>query len=379
MQMASISNPFIVGKYVADEYFCDRRSETDFLIKQITNGRNVALISPRRMGKTELIHHLMRQPQIAEQYHTFFVDIYATSSLAEMVYLLGKAIYAKLASKPIQWTRKFFSAVASLQPRFKIDAMSGEPTFDIGLGDIKAPQITLAEIFAYLQQSERPCLVAIDEFQQIGTYKDGNTEALLRGYIQNCPNASFIFSGSKRHIMNNMFNSPAKPFYRSCIIMGLDTIPLEIYTDFAQRQFEAYGKSITAGTVAQVYNLYDGCTWYLQMIMNELFAITPSGQGCDETMLEEAQRNVILAQRQSYLEQMAALSPRQKQLLQAIARDGKAANITSQEFVARHRLPSASSVQSAARQLLADDVITRDGDSYRVCDYFLSAYLAKYF
>ncbi|MGN0224329.1 MAG: ATP-binding protein [Muribaculaceae bacterium] len=377
--MASISNPFIVGKYVADEYFCDRRSETDFLIKQITNGRNVALISPRRMGKTELIHHLMRQPQIAEHYHTFFVDIYATSSLTEMVYLLGKAIYAKLASKPVQWLRSFFSAVTSLQPGFKVDAMSGEPTFDISLGDIKAPQITLAEIFTYLQQSERPCVVAIDEFQQIGAYKETNTEALLRGYIQNCPNASFIFSGSKRHMMNNMFNSPAKPFYRSCITMGLDPIPLEVYTDFAQKQFESFGKSITAEAVAQVYRLYNGCTWYLQIIMNELFAITPSGDACNETMLEEAQRNVVLAQQQSYLEQMAILSPRQKQLLQAIAREGNAANITSQAFVSHNRLPSSSSVQSAARQLLADDVITREGDSYRVSDYFLGIYLAKYF
>lgn len=377
--MTLIPNPFIVGKYVADTYFCDRCAETDFLIKQITNGRNVALISPRRIGKTELIHHLMRQPQIADQYHTFFIDIYATSSLAEMVYLLGKAIYSKLASKPVQWMRKFFSVVVSLQPGFKIDAMSGEPTFDIGLGDIKAPQITLAEIFAYLQQSERPCLVAIDEFQQIGSYKDSNTEALLRGYIQNCPNASFIFCGSKRHIMNNMFNSPAKPFYRSCIIMGLDTIPLEVYTDFAQKQFNDYGKSITADAVALVYKLYDGCTWYLQMVMNELFAITPAGQRCDDSRLDQAQSNVILAQEQSYREQMAVLSPRQKQLLQAIAREGNATNITSQEFVSRHRLPSASSVQSAARQLLADDIITREGSSYRVCDYFLSAYIAHYY
>lgn len=377
--MAPISNPFIVGKYVADDYFCDRSAETDFLIKQIINGRNVALISPRRMGKTELIHHLMRQPQIAEQYHTFFVDIYATSSLSEMVYLLGKAIYTKLASKPIQWIRKFFSAVTSLQLGFKMDAMSGEPTFDIGLGDIKSPETTLAEIFDYLQQSERPCLVAIDEFQQIGTYNERNTEALLRGYIQNCPNAAFIFCGSKRHIMNNMFNSPAKPFYRSCIIMGLEAIPLEVYCNFARKQFEDFGKSISAEAVTQVYNRYCGCTWYLQMIMNELFAITPSGQVCDETRLEEAQRNVILAQQQSYREQIALLSPRQKQLLQAIARAGNASNITSQAFVSRHRLQSSSSVQSAARQLLADDVITREGNCYRVSDYFLGEYVARYF
>ena len=94
-----ISNPFVVGKYLTDKYFCDRIEETAFLLKQIVNGRNVALISPRRMGKTELIHHCMRQSVIVDNYIPIFVDIYATTSLAEFVYQLGKAVYEKLAQK----------------------------------------------------------------------------------------------------------------------------------------------------------------------------------------------------------------------------------------------------------------------------------------
>ena len=84
----AVTNPFVVGRYISDKYFCDREQETDFLIKQIENGRNVALISPRRLGKTGLINHCFRQKQIKESYYTFFIDIYATSSLAEFVYLL---------------------------------------------------------------------------------------------------------------------------------------------------------------------------------------------------------------------------------------------------------------------------------------------------
>ncbi len=85
-------NPFVVGRYVSPEYFCDREDETAFLTKQIENGRNVALISPRRMGKTGLIHHCFHQERLKAGFHTFFVDIYATTSLVEFVYLLGKAI-----------------------------------------------------------------------------------------------------------------------------------------------------------------------------------------------------------------------------------------------------------------------------------------------
>ena len=91
-----VNNPFVVGKYISDEYFCDREKETATLVKHIKNGRNVALISPRRLGKTGLIEHLFNNPEIKESYHTFFVDIYSTSSIAEFVYQLGKEIVQRL-------------------------------------------------------------------------------------------------------------------------------------------------------------------------------------------------------------------------------------------------------------------------------------------
>lgn len=99
-------NPFVVGRYVSDRYFCDRKDETAQLLKHIWNGRNVALISPRRMGKTGLIHHCFGQDRLAS-YHTFFVDIYATTSLAELVYLLGKAIYDELKPRSSKWVDRF--------------------------------------------------------------------------------------------------------------------------------------------------------------------------------------------------------------------------------------------------------------------------------
>mgnify|MGYP003290530165 CR=1 FL=1 len=80
MENLTVLNPFVVGRYVSDKYFCDREKETEFLIKQIENGRNIALISPRRMGKTGLVQHCFQQPRLNENYYTFFVDIYATSS-----------------------------------------------------------------------------------------------------------------------------------------------------------------------------------------------------------------------------------------------------------------------------------------------------------
>ncbi len=371
-----VNNPFIVGKYLSDKYFCDRREETEFLRKQIENGRDVALISPRRLGKSGLIQHFFAQNDIKEKYHVFFVDIYATTSLAEFVYTLGKEIYDQLKPQSTIWKEKFFQIITSFRVGFKLDTMSGAPSFDLGLGDIQIPQTTLDEIFAYIDEADKPCIIAIDEFQQIGDYTEKNVEALLRTKIQKCHRAQFIFSGSKRHVMSNMFNSPSKPFYQSAISMGLEPIPIETYTDFATRMFDERGKHIDRQAIEDVWNKYAGYTWFVQMMMNELFALTPIGDTCQESLTAEAQHNIIMAQEQSYKDLLSNIPPKQKIVLQAIAKEGIAQNITSAKFIKKYNLNSASSVQSAVKMLLKSDLLTQMEKGYRVYDFFLSEWLA---
>ena len=371
-----INNPFIVGKYLSDKYFCDRQQETEFLRKQIENGRDVALISPRRLGKSGLIQHFFAQDDIKEKYHVFFVDIYATTSLAEFVYTLGKEIYGQLKPQSTIWKEKFFQIITSFRVGFKLDAISGAPSFDLGLGDIQIPQTTLDEIFAYIDEADKPCIIAIDEFQQIGEYPEKNVEALLRTKIQKCHRAQFIFSGSKRHVMSNMFNSPSKPFYQSAISMGLEPLPIDIYADFANRLFNERDKHIKREAIEQVWRLYDGYTWFVQMIMNELFALTSVDETCLVDRIDEARWNVIIAQEQSYKDLLSKLSPRQKMVLQAIAKEGVAQNITSGKFIKKYNLNSASSVQSAVKLLLKSDLLTQTEKGYRVYDFFLSEWLA---
>lgn len=377
MEEMIVNNPFVVGKYLSSRYFCGRFEETEFLRKQIFNGRDVALISPRRIGKSGLIQHFFSQPDIKERYHVFFVDIYATTSLAEFVYTLGKEIYEELKPQSTVWKEKFFQMISSFRIGFKLDSLSGNPTFDLGLGDIQAPQTTLDEIFAYINEADKPCVIAIDEFQQIGEYAEKNVEALLRTKIQKCHRAQFIFSGSKRHMMSNMFNSPLKPFYQSAISMGLEPIPLEVYTEFAVRMFEENGKHVERSVIETVWKQYDGYTWFVQMMMNELFALTSSGGTCQASQIPIAWHNVIMMQENSYKDLLSNLPPKQKMVLQAIAKEGLAHNITSSKFIKKYNLNSASSVQAAVKLLLKNDLITQTDSTYRVYDYFLSEWLAK--
>ena len=376
MRELEVLNPFIVGKYVSDKYFCDRSEETTFLRKQIQNGRDVALISPRRIGKSGLIQHFFNQSDIKEQYYVFFIDIYATTSLAEFVYTLGKEIYAQLKPQSTLWKEKFFQVICSFRIGFKLDSMTGEPSFDLGLGDIQAPQTSLDEIFAYIEEADKPCIIAIDEFQQISEYAEKNVEALFRTKIQMCHHAQFIFSGSKRHVMSNMFNTPSKPFYQSTISMGLEPIPVLTYISFATRLFEERDKHIDKEVIEAVWTQYDGYTWFVQMMMNELYALTPSGKTCTAMMIDEARRNVIMSQEQSYKDMMANLPPKQKIVLQAIAKEGIAQNITSAKFIKKYNLNSASSVQSAVKMLLKNDIVTQTNNEYKIYNFFFSEWLA---
>lgn len=371
-----IFNPFFIGRYVDKQYFCDREKDTETIVRHILNGRNVALISPRRLGKSGLIHHTFAQDVIKDRYTTIYVDIYATKDLCEMVKALSEAIVKAVGQKK-SWHEKFFSFIKSLRVGFHIDAVSGEPSFDIGIGDIENPDKTIRELFDYMEASEKPCILAIDEFQQIREYPQTNTEAFIRSLVQQCSRTSFIFCGSKRHTMTDIFYSPAKPFFQSVISQSLKPIPMETYVEFAGRMFSQRGKILDKAAAEAIYRMFDGCTWYMQMMMNEMFALTKEGMTCTTEYIDFAWDNIIMAQEDRYQAILYGLAPKQKQLLQAIAKDRIVEGITSSDFVKRHRLVSASSVQAALKPLLKNDIVTCEEGIYRIYDYFFADYLAK--
>jgi len=371
----NLANPFVIGKYLSKEFFCDREQETDFLEKQMLNGRNVTLIADRRIGKSGLISHVFAQQEMQRRFYTVVVDLYATSSLAEMVYTFSNEVYRSVRQQSQSWLDMFFQVISSLRIGFKLDPVTGSPAFDLGLGDITAPEMTLEQVFAFLETADKPCVVAFDEFQQITNYPEKNIEALLRTHIQRCKKTQFIFSGSRKHMMTQMFLSPSKPFYQSTINMGLEPIPRATYTDFAKRMFLLGGKQITDEAVEQVYDLCRGVTWYMQMLLNEMFALTDAGGQCEADSIKEALNNVVQVQEPFYREILAALPIKQKSLLYALVKEKEAENVTSGAFIQKHKLVSASSVQSAMKGLYEKDMVTENDGVWRVYDIFLAQYL----
>ena len=370
-------NPFIItADYYGPEYFCDRQAETEALESNIANGRNTVLISSRRMGKSGLIAHVFNREFVESNFKTFSIDLYPTSSLAELILLLAKEITGPLKTKGQSLLESFLGIVKSLRPGFKVDPVTGQFVFDLSLGEIVKPVDSLKEIFQYLEGSEVPCLVAMDEFQQIAEYPDNNVLELLRTYVQKCKHTWFIFAGSDRRMMEKLFNNPSEPFYMSCSPLYLDAIQYENYLAFARHHFEAAGKSLQEESFKQVYELFDGHTWYVQRLMNEMFAWTKPGEVADAQMASDALTFVIKTYARTFQEQMSSYPEAQKQLLIAIAKDGQAQQVTSVAFCKKHSMKSPSTVQSALRVLHDKGIVRKDGTTYSVTNRLFGIWLA---
>lgn len=367
-----IYNPFITSGYVSPEYFCDREDETRQLTQNIQGHSHTVLISPRRMGKTGLIEHCFNQDIIKDNYHTFFIDIYPTMNLNDFVFLLGNRICRSLKAKDKQLMELFVKVVKSIQFTIGFDE-TGMMNGSFGLGDIKDSQKSLEEIFQYLEEAKRPCVVAIDEFQQIEKYPEKNVEALLRTYIQHCNNATFIFAGSQRHVIQNMFASASKPFYNSSSIMSLNAIAKEKYVDFAVRMFALFGKTCAPQWIENLYDTLEGHTWYMQAVLYLAFYMTD--KECTSVIINEALLKRVADNENVFESMYYGLSERQRQVLKAVAAEGKATQTQSVAFIKKHGLASASSVQSALRQLLDRDLITTEKGTYRIDDRFFGFWL----
>ena len=376
-----MENPFYITGIIPEPYFCDRDKETAWIVRTLQNKAHILLTSPRRMGKTQLIRHVFEQPSIKDNCYTFYTDIYPTTSLHELVLFLSKEIYSVLVPKGKTALHKFLAGLRSLSGSIGYDPITGSPQFNIKLGDIHSPELTLQEIFNYLEQADKPCIFAIDEFQQIAAYPEKNVEATLRSYIQKMNNCLFIYAGSNRHILENMFNSAAKPFYNSAEQTYLDCIPKDIYTRFAQDQFAKAGRTIKADAAALAYDLFEGHTYYVHNLLHNTFAGSDANKVVDEADINQTLTEILDEKGQAFASIMNQLNYQQKETLVAIAKEGKATGVTSVAFVKKHALKSPSSVQYAISTLLDKQLLTYDDQGrtkiYSLSDRFLSMWLSR--
>lgn len=371
-----LPNPFLYQGYESPDYFCDRVSETRQLASHLHNGRNVTLISPRRIGKTGLIQNTFyRIKEQDKEAVCLYIDIFPTKSQAEMVRMLGNAVINEVMSKNKSLKKKALEYFSAWKPVVSMDPLTGFPTLSINI-EPKQSEITLKGIFDYLTSLNKDVFIAIDEFQQVAEYPETGTEALLRSHIQFAQNVHFVFSGSKQHMMAEMFGSPQRPFYQSTETMGLLPLDEDIYYDFANRFFTEKRGLLDRQIFHDLYARFDGYTWYIQSVLNRLYEenrkVTTSAQ------LLDAIRLVILGKATQYENIIQFFTDNQFSLLKAIAQERKVSQPTAQEFIQKYNLPGASSVQIALETLVNKEFVYSLPDGYIIYDRFFDLWLQRF-
>ncbi len=371
-------NPFLLQGYAGADTFCDRVDELKALKEAMANQRNVTIISLRRLGKTALIRHFFATQR---KFIPVFVDLYRTTDQAGMVLRIVQEALKQVGKPTSAMLKEVAQVMRSLEFSLNFDPLTGLPELGVSARPGLKEAMALDELFTYLEKQRKPVVIALDEFQQIVEYPEGNTEALLREQVQKLRNVQFIFSGSDRRMMQAIPGSGAgtgsangkRPFFQAAEPLYLEPIPDEAYTAFIQHHFKTARKRIDGGVIAEGLAWCRTHTYYVQYLFNRLYAM---GKRVEPANLIHTQHSIIKERAPEYMTLKRLLSPNQAALLEAIAREGVVETPTAMEFIIEHKLSALSTVRQSLGMLLENEVVHQEQEGYRVTDVFFGHWLA---
>jgi AAA+ ATPase superfamily predicted ATPase len=372
--MKKPATPFPITGYYGPEYFCDREQETKVLLGNISGGQSTVLTAMRRIGKTSLIMHVLNR--LPSGTRGIYLDILPTENLNDFLNELATAVIRDVSERKGPG-RKLWDFIKSLRPSLSFDVLTGAPqvTFSVRENEIN---IQIETILKFLEAQDEKIVVAIDEFQQILTYPEKNTDAWLRRIIQQMKNVVFIFSGSQQHLMKELFTVPSRPFYNSAGMLRIDKIPRTEYSAFIIRKFAENKRKINQEIVDELLKWTEGHTYYLQLLCNRVF-LRNAMEIKEEIWKEEAAR-LLSEQEPVFLNYRSMITVPQWSLLKAIAHEGDLFEPTGQEFIMKYRLGNGSTVLRSMKALLRMELIYYDYTSesrkyYKINDLLLRRWI----
>ena len=364
-------NPFLITGYKSPIYFCDRSLEYAKLKNAIENQRNITLISSRRMGKTGLIMHVFNHFPNNSAYIPVYFDILGTTGFNEFAEVFCNAVLQTVPKTESAW-KGFLKKLAAIRASLGFDPLTGEPRISLDIRNEKEVELSLDLLFNYIAKKKKFFVVAIDEFQQISTYKQKNVEAILRTYVQKVQNISFIFSGSKKHMLSEMFSQPSRPFFNSTEMMFLDVINQNDYFEFIRSHFSKSGKHIDDEALDNIADYTGLHTFYVQFLCNRLFSAYKKVTDSD---VKDTIRTILSENEPIYANYLNLLTTNQYKTLRAIALEWIVENPTSGNFLATHHLGAASSVSQAVSSLVGKEFIQDDAGLLSVQDKFFAQWI----
>jgi AAA+ ATPase superfamily predicted ATPase len=369
-------NPFSYGTIVKANNFYDRKEETKRLVDTLSGGNNVVLYAPRRFGKTSLVFRVIEQLE-KQGFICIYFDFMPVFSPESFVRLYTKALSEK-QSNLNRFAQVFTSIIKSIRPVLTF-GQDGMPEFSIDFTNAKVDETLISQLLdipELLAGKDKRVIVFFDEFQEAEKLKNINFEALLRSKIQQQQKTNYLFFGSKTHLLKEMFNDKKKAFYNSASQMTIGALPQKDTIEFLQTKFALSNILIDENVSKYLITVAADIPHYIQLLASEVWQSAVNSQEfITKEMIDESAKKVLIYKSDYYMELFDRQSQSRKQLLKALTMDGK--SIFSAEYIKKNRLPAASTLQRAVKDMINDGIVEKSGDEFFITDPFFKLFVAK--
>ena len=370
-------NPFQYGGVVRADAFCNRSIELRDLSSAMKQGERLFVYSERRLGKTSLVKlALERLPRTSHV--PVFIDLWPTDGEASFITVTAKAVteaFETSADRMLQFATSFFRRLMPTltldeqgrpQVRFEFQPRTEQP---LPLEDVLSAPARIAE--------KRSChvVVVFDEFQRILEYSTDSIERSLRSIIQNQPNVSYIFLGSRKHLIQRMVLDSSSPLYRSGGHYPLGPIPTREWVPFIRERFRASDRRIGDAEIRTICARSEGHPFYTQHLCHAVWELCSPGENVTDEILDRATDLLLERESYAYSALWESLTRSQRRVLIGLASEPAGAQIYGSSFVRTYGLASASTVQSAIRALLDRDLVDRNNGSFMILDRFFRLWI----
>ena len=377
-----MENPFVYGKVVRGKYFADREAEIAELKNDIASSQNVIVFSPRRYGKTSLILEVLDRVK-DEGLLTCYIDLFKVTSQETFIAAYAREV-ARLQGGRIQtMLKKIRDLLPRLVPKvvMKGEKVDLEVEFEFDPRADKGPLFDdLFEAVATMSlQTGKKAVVVFDEFQEItGWDVKGQIERQMRTHFQMHESVSYIFMGSKRHLMQELFRNKNRPFYRFGRHFPLGKIPKDEFAEFIQRHFEETGYQTDLDAIREILHVADDHPYYTQLLCHILWDRKRQEKVIAKEDIYLAVQEVFMREAHAFHDIWDMLPLKSRQLLVALAKeDSPQVRPFSSGFLQKHNLGSASSVQRAITRLLEEEVLEKTNGGYQFTDVFFKRWLRQ--
>ena len=368
-----MNNPFRYGRVVKDDSFCPRPALQKRLEEYIRSSQNVSIQGERRMGKTSLALAAAGGVRGCRVLHADLLGIRTAGDFCRRIVAAASRLEAGDT-----FLKKTFRAIAGLRPTLKIDAMTGEPVMSI---DSRAadPAESIDAVFDMIadhSQSMRLCVI-LDEFQDVLDIEDAETlVAQMRGRIQLMDGPCFLFLGSVRNRMYDLFTRPDSPFFKSALLFEVGPMPDGDFSAFLRDKFKSGGRNITDDALAAILSCVERTPGDVQQLCHALWETTDRGSNIGVDAIPEALQFIFDQEGAFYVRQVKLLTGFQARVLAAVAKTGSV-GILSSSFMEAAGSASRTSVKKALARLVDLDILfQRDGD-YRFVNPFFRRWMSS--